>query len=92
MKNCPDCGCPDLYKEKNFPKPLGLFILIVGIVTSFWTYGLSLIGIAIIDGLIYLIVPDQLVCYRCRRVYRDIPIPKDRKGFDHHQAELYRIV
>ena len=44
---------------------------------------------AIIDGLIYKFVPRQWVCYRCKAIHRDLPIPKKAPTYDHHTAELY---
>ncbi len=89
MEICPQCDCKDFYVEKHFPRVVGLGIVGVAIIASFWTYGLSLIGAAILDGLLFKFVPNQLVCYRCRTVYRDVPIPRQLNGFDRHVAELY---
>ena len=90
MERCEKCDCKDLYREKVFPKKWGIAILLVAIVASFWTYGLSLIGAAILDALIHKFIPSRLVCYRCRAVYTGVPIPTVTKGFDHHLSELYR--
>ena len=89
MEICPKCDCKDFYIEKAFPKPLGLIIVGIAILASFWTYGLSLIGAAILDGLIYKLVPNRLVCYRCRAVFSKVKETAGVKGFDHHLAELY---
>lgn len=86
---CPHCGAKDFYKEKAFPKKVGLAIVGVAVLASFWTYNLSLIAAALIDGLIYLLVPNQLVCYQCRRVYKVGKLGKAIGSFDHHMAELY---
>ncbi len=87
--SCPSCNCPNLYTEKRFPRKIGLGIVLVAAVLSFWTYHLSLIVAAIIDGLIYKFVPRQWVCYRCKAIHRDLPIPKKAPTYDHHTAELY---
>ena len=86
---CPQCGARDMYKEKAFPKKIGIAIVIVAVILSFWTYNLSLLAAAAIDGVIYLFVPFRLICYQCRQVYKDVPIPEQIKGYDHHTAELY---
>ncbi len=87
---CPECQCPDVYKEKRFPKKLGIAVILVAAVTSFWTYNLSWIGAIIIDGVLFLVVPTQLVCYRCKMIFRDVEIPKEIKVHNHHKAEKYR--
>lgn len=89
LSACTACGCEDFYVEKNFPKKIGISIIAVAAVLSFWTYHISLIVAAIIDALIYKFVASQLVCYRCRTVYRDTPIPSDVVAYDLHKAELY---
>ena len=86
---CPQCQCQDFYKEQRFPKKTGIAILAVAAILSFWTYHISLIVAAIIDALIYKFVPTQLVCYRCRAVYRNWPLPPSIQVFDRHTAELY---
>jgi RNA polymerase subunit RPABC4/transcription elongation factor Spt4 len=86
---CPQCGAKDFYKEKAFPKKIGLAIVGVAIILSFWTYNLSLVAAALIDGLIYLLVPNQLVCYQCHQVYKVDKIANEIGSYDHHTAELY---
>jgi len=86
---CPKCECKDFYVEKAFPKKIGLTIIAVAVVLSFWTYHISLIVAAIIDALIYKFVGNQMVCYRCRTIYKDRAIPSTLKPFDRHTAELY---
>lgn len=86
---CPNCGARDMYKEKAFPKKIGMAIVGIAIILSFWTYNLSLVAAALIDGIIYLFVPFRLICYQCHQVYKDVPIAKQIKVFDHHTAELY---
>jgi hypothetical protein len=87
---CPDCHCPDLYKEKKFPKKIGLTIIGIAIVASFWTYNLSLLVAALIDILIYAFIPWQVVCYRCKKVFKLKPIPQEIRIHSHHTAELYQ--
>jgi hypothetical protein len=78
---CAVCGNAELYKKKDFPHGLGLFILTAACVASVFTYGwyekwltwAILIGSALFDGLLYLWVGDALVCYRCLAHYRGLP-------------------
>jgi len=86
---CPDCGCRHYYREKRFPRKIGISIIVLAAILSFWTYHLSLIAAALIDALIYKLVPTQLTCYRCRKVYPDWPVPDVVKPFDRHVADLY---
>ncbi len=90
----------DLYIQKDFPKGLGLFIVLVGfaISTVFWyyempllTYLVLIISIAL-DFLMYYRVPDVTICYRCLSQFRGKGSqPASRfKPFDLGIGERYR--
>lgn len=72
-KGCLICGCRDLWRQKDFPQRLGVAMVATGALLSTiaWAYYMPLwsIGIllffAFIDLLLYLFMPDVLVCYRC---------------------------
>jgi hypothetical protein len=78
LPSCVVCGSHELYKKKDFPQWLGMTILLVAIALStvtYWSYQkwwswAFLIGSAIIDGVMYLMVGDVIVCYRCAAHYR----------------------
>ena len=67
--------------RKDFPQTLGVSILVICCVAStatyfyyqqWWTWGI-LIGSAVFDCLLYLLVKDVTVCYRCDAHYRNLP-------------------
>ena len=63
-----------------------LCILLAPLTLSLWAI---LLGSAAIDGLVYLIVGDVVVCYRCAARHRGVP----SRAFDPHElaiAEKYR--
>ena len=75
---CVVCGNHELYRKKDFPHWLGMTILVSACVLStvtyywyekWWTW-LFLIGSAALDGIMYLMVGDAIVCYRCQAHYR----------------------
>jgi hypothetical protein len=92
------CGNHDLYRRKDFPHWLGMSILIGACLASVVTYWLRrqwltwsiLIGSALIDGLLYLLVGDVTVCYRCRALHRDLPASVQHPPFELGIAERYR--
>jgi hypothetical protein len=95
---CVVCGNHELYKKKAFPHWLGMSILIAACVASVFTYGWYekwatwgiLIGSAMFDGLLYLLVGDVIVCYRCQAHYSGIE-PTDRhKPHELIVGERYR--
>lgn len=95
---CVVCGNHELYKKKDFPQWLGMSILIAAIVLSTVTYAVYekwwswsfLIGSAIIDGVMYLLVGDVLVCYRCQAHYRGGKANDAHKPFEIAVGERYR--
>jgi hypothetical protein len=70
---CPLCATEDLYRQKDFPRALGLAIVIAGFVVStvFWAYYMPIAATAVLlvtaalDLVLYYVVPDLTICYRC---------------------------
>jgi hypothetical protein len=95
---CVVCGNHELYKKKDFPHWLGMTILIVALVLAtltyavyekWWSWGF-LIGSAIIDGALYLMVGDAIVCYRCEAHYRGVTPTEAHQPFEIAIGERYR--
>jgi hypothetical protein len=88
LRRCLVCPSTDLFVRKDFPQRLGVGIVVLGIVGSSiaWAYTYTfatfaiLFATALVDVLLYLIVPDALMCYRCGATYRSA------KGMDRHGA------
>ncbi len=95
---CAACGNGELYRKKDFPHWLGLTILTLAclafLVTSLlyrqWWGWAILLGSAAFDGLLYLVVGDVVVCYRCAAQHRGFPVQVEHKPFDLSIAERYR--
>src|SRR5947209_376829 len=94
---CAVCGNAELYKKKNFPHALGMAVLVLACVLSvvtyanrefYWTWGI-LIGSALLDGGLYLLVGDVVVCYRCNAHHRQVK-SEPFQPFDLGTAERYR--
>lgn len=75
---CLVCPSTDLFVRKDFPQRLGVGIVVLGITASCIAWGFHLLiltfailfATALIDVVLYLIVPDALMCYRCGAQYR----------------------
>lgn len=95
---CAICANEELYKKKDFPHWLGMTILIAACLASVVTYWLRhqwwtwviLIGSAVFDGVLFLLVGDVSVCYRCGAHHRDLPADTDHPPFELSIAERYR--
>jgi hypothetical protein len=95
---CVVCGNHEIYKKKDFPHWLGMTILIGALVLStvtyysyekWWSWSF-LIGSAIIDGVMYLMVGDVLVCYRCQAHYRGFTATEAHQPFEIAIGERFR--
>jgi hypothetical protein len=98
LEACAVCGNRELYKKKDFPHALGMAILLGACVASALTYSAYwitatwaiLIGSALFDGLLYLMVGDVVVCYRCDAHHRGMPVLPEHKPHDLGIGERYR--
>jgi transcription elongation factor Elf1 len=100
LSACAWCATTDLYIQKDFPHGLGLGIVVVGFVVSsvFWYYLLPiaayavLLATAALDLVLYYLVPDVTICYRCLCQHRGAGSnPDDRFApFDLAIGERYR--
>lgn len=98
LSHCQICGNPEVYRKKDFPHWLGLSLLTAACLASViphwlympWLTWTILIGTAIFDGLLYLIVGDVVVCYRCQAQHRGLEVTDSYKPFDLGIGERYR--
>ncbi len=98
VKRCLVCPSTDLFVRKDFPQRLGVGLVVVGIVGSsiawyyadvIWTFGI-LFATALIDVLLYMLVGDALMCYRCQAQYRGVEEMDSHGQFDLETHERYR--
>ena len=98
LSTCAICGNHDLYKKKDFPHALGMAILVgacLGSTITYWLYDkwltwAILIGSAAFDGILYLLVKDVIVCYRCDAHYHGVMATEEHKPFELTIHERYR--
>lgn len=98
LRSCLICGNREFYRKKNFPHALGLTVLTLAcgafLITSLlyhqWLAWAILIGSAILDGGLYLLVGDVAVCYRCGAHHRGWPGDSLLPPFDLSIAERCR--
>jgi hypothetical protein len=76
---CPLCDCRHLYRQRDVHRAWGCALVALGAVFVPWTYGLSLVGLGLVDLYLHRRLRDAVVCYRCDTVYRDA-VPLDRQG------------
>ena len=88
IDQCALCGKQLFYIQKDFNRRLGCLIIALGAVTSFVTYGISLLAAAAIDWLLYYRLPEVTVCYFCNSIYRGYVENPKHKPYDLSIGEL----
>jgi len=91
VRECLRCGCPDLYRHRDFDKRIGLAVVAVAAVLAPFTYYLSLLAAAAIDAALYLRLPDLYGCYRCGARHRGFPPAPRPEPFDPAIADRWRF-
>jgi hypothetical protein len=98
LQQCVACGNIQFYRQKNFPQWLGVSLLAVAC-TSFFVLQvlylpelawIVLLGSAGVDALVYLLVGDVLICYRCFARHYGWPRNRAYDPFELAIAEKYR--
>ena len=95
---CLACGSEDLWCQKDFPQGMGLLLVVIGGILSTWAWAsyepLIAIGVlmffALGDLLLFLFMPDVLVCYRCKARHRQANMDENHPRFNLELAERYR--
>lgn len=97
-QHCLICGCDDLWRQKDFPQKLGLAFVALGAIlstlaTAYYyptTALIVLLAFALGDLVLYAVMPDVLVCYRCQARHRHTAIGESVPRFNLETAERYR--
>ena len=82
ISSCAACGHDQLYFQKDFNRTTGVALVAVGAVFVPWTWGLSLLAVTILDYVVWRIVKNVIVCYRCQAVHRGYPENPALQPFD----------
>ena len=98
LSRCVVCPSDDLFVRKDFPQRLGVGLVAVGILGSSiaWYHGnvtatfAILFATALADLVLYLVVGDSLMCYRCHAEYRQVLGLQAHKPFDLETHERHR--
>lgn len=96
LRRCLVCPSTELFTRKDFPQRLGVGIVVAGLAASCLTWAWRLLvptfailfGTALVDVVLYLLMPECLTCYRCAARYRGGGGPFG--GFDLETHEKHR--
>jgi len=90
IDRCPGCAGPHLFLQKEFPRRIGLGIAAAGGVAFMILMGFdyvysgfaTLLGVALLDSIIYRLAPVMTVCYHCQSEFRRHPMNPKHGAFD----------
>ncbi len=97
VDRCAVCDCDTVYVQKDFNRTLGIGIFLGGAVISLVLYGFDLIwwafgvllACAMVDGLLYRLLPDVTICYKCHAQYRRVTSRAENQPFELGLAEKF---
>ncbi len=90
VERCTACGNTQLYVQRDFNQRAGLVIVVIGAALApFTPYYSSLFVAAAIDAVLYMVLPEITVCYRCQAHFRGFDKNPEQEAFDLHIAEQY---
>jgi len=98
LVRCIVCPSTELFVRKDFPQRVGLAIVVAGLAASCvaWAWRelaltfAILFGTALVDVVLYLVMPDCLSCYRCGARYRGSGAIGTHGGFHLETHEKHR--
>ncbi len=87
LVGCVACGHPELYTQKDFPRALGIAIVVIAAIAAPFTHYVSLAVAAAIDFLLHRFAPEVTRCYACEAEHRGFASEPRHPRFDIEIAE-----
>lgn len=91
LTGCLACGHPELFREKDFPRGLGILIVVVAAVLAPFTSYISLGVAALLDALLYRFASEMHVCYVCETQHRGFSHDPRHPRFDIEISERLKF-
>ncbi len=93
---CAVCSSRELFVRKDFPRRLGLLIVVVFGLAAIYYLSISVViswsilaAAAVLDLIIYTFLGKVTTCYACRAEYRKCNLNPAHEGFDLATSEKY---
>ena len=98
LRRCLVCPGTELFRRKDFPQRLGVGIVVAGLAASCVAWGMRelvatfaiLFGTALLDVVLFFLMPECLTCYRCGARYAGDGVADSFGGFDLETHEKHR--
>lgn len=98
LRRCLVCPSTELFRRKDFPQRLGVGIVVAGLAASCVAWAMRelvatfaiLFGTALLDVVLFFLVPECLTCYRCGARYGGDGVADSFGSFDLETHEKHR--
>ena len=98
LRRCLVCPSTELFRRKDFPQRLGVGIVVAGLAASCITWAWQLLlptfailfSTALLDVVLYFLMPECLTCYRCAARYAGDGVVESFGSFDLETHEKHR--
>lgn len=98
LRRCLVCPSTELFRRKDFPQRLGVGIVVAGLAASCVAWGMRelvatfaiLFSTALLDVVLYFLMPECLTCYRCAARYAGDGVVESFGSFDLETHEKHR--
>lgn len=90
IEQCPVCGAAHTYRQKDFNRKIGIALVILGVGLAYFTYGISLVAVTLIDWLLVRRVGEVGCCYQCGAQFRETPLIDKMEPFNLSLYDYYR--
>ena len=90
LRQCPVCGAAHTYRQKDFNRALGVGLIVVGVALAYFTYGISLVLVTLIDWLLVRRVGEVGCCYQCHAQFRKSPMVSQMEAFNLSLHDYYK--
>lgn len=90
LTQCPLCGAAHLYRRKDFNQKLGIGLIVLGVALAYFTYGISLLLVTLIDFFLFKRIKEVGVCYQCGALFRQSSLIASLEPFNLQLFDYYR--
>lgn len=91
LSGCVSCGHLELYTLKDFPRKLGIAVVVVAAVLAPFTHYISLFVAAGLDAALYAFAPNMVMCYVCHAAHRGFAREPRHPSFDREIDERLKF-
>ncbi|TAH38213.1 MAG: hypothetical protein EYC70_06215 [Planctomycetota bacterium] len=91
LRGCLHCGHDQMYAARDFPRRLGLAVVIAAAALAPFTYYISLAAGALVDAGLVFLVRKRVHCYRCGAVHHGFARPQVWAPFRLEVADVHRF-